>query len=220
MLPAKLTTMFNIDREMNNNCSDKNEECRSDAFMAACLTQASKRAMSGNKETSVHKFNDINSNCVPKEATGEIGNVASDEKSNQEGENSKANLAQEIEDWHLLEMEDQAPEPGSPANGNLSLTRTVESKSKTGIRRKYVEINPLHLDGPYKSVLIYLCTAVYSLLPIASVLATFTLIALLFTRFFYVPLLYFAYIFCDRNTCNRGKFVEVISHRTLQSLTN
>lgn len=73
-------------------------------------------------------------------------------------------------------------------------------------KNKYIEINPL---GPnihrYSKRLIYLCTAIYSLMPLSSIIATFTLLYILFfTRYYFITILYLCYLFFDRNTCNKG----------------
>lgn len=71
---------------------------------------------------------------------------------------------------------------------------------------EYIEINPLSPNiQRYSKRLIYLCTAIYSLMPLASITATLTLTyILIFTRYYYITLLYLSYLILDRKTCNRG----------------
>lgn len=100
---------------------------------------------------------------------------------------------------------------------------------------KYIEINPLgnvsHRSSLQRAI-VFACTAIYSLLPLASLISLLILVVLLFTRFYYITLIYFAYVLWDRKTCNKGKQclitiriiydddIEWISSNRLDSILN
>lgn len=120
-------------------------------------------------------------------------------------QNSIYPSVQELEEWQILDAEDQQ------VSGEMELKgKSLESGSKIATKsdtktKKYVDIDPLALQQRhYSPKLVFLCTAIYSLLPVASTAAFITLVTLLFTRFYYISLLYFAYVFYDRKTCNKG----------------
>lgn len=118
------------------------------------------------------------------------------------------------EGWQILEADDpqlQCAEENDDSSLNTNYTNnshTMGHSRELGATKseKYIEIGPPSASqNGYDPLLIYLCTAVYSLVPLASVFTTFTLVGLLFTKLYYVTLLYFAYVLWDRNTCNEGK---------------
>lgn len=134
----------------------------------------------------------------------------------------------ETEDWQLLELDEHMikEEKGMSnmeqkdinndngnsigyVNGNREENNYADAYGQNGLTKsdkvkRYLDVDPVE---PRKSpALVYLCTAIYAILPAASILALCTLIGLLFTRFYFITIIYFAYILWDRNTCNRGKF--------------
>lgn len=112
----------------------------------------------------------------------------------------------ELEDWQLIDMDEHFMSNGVCLNNNNLCDYDKSSlKSREKASRKYVDIDPLGPQQQYSPFLIHLYTAVYSLLPIVSCITLVTLTALLFTRFYFISLIYFSYIVYDRNTCNRGK---------------
>jgi hypothetical protein len=68
---------------------------------------------------------------------------------------------------------------------------------------KYHDKEPLD-RGNLSPTLIYISTIAYSLLPMASLLAFFTFVCLLFTKFWYITIIYYSYLIFDAKTCNRG----------------
>lgn len=119
----------------------------------------------------------------------------------------------EIEDWQILEVDEQQVLVESMNskhkinNNNNDYTSSQQKqlhRQEIKNSRKYIEIDPSLRQKNYSPFLIYICTAIYSLLPLASVLTTFILIALIFTRYFPITLLYFTYTFLKRNTFNQG----------------
>lgn len=110
------------------------------------------------------------------------------------------------EDWHLLEAELRDPKLSDSALASPpSSGHEINSENR---RPAYIDTKHPERDG-YSPVFVFLSAALYSLLPMASAAASLTLLVMLFTRFYYIPLLYLAYILLDRNTCNRGEFVRV-----------
>lgn len=131
------------------------------------------------------------------------------------------------DEWHLLEVDDDNTiTVYNNNNSNHSNLNTNQRRNGTTItntetiseikkkKKKYIEINTLSSqeDKALSPTLIYICTAIYSLLPVASTLATFTLIGLIFTRFYLLTVIYFAYVILDRNTCNTGEYLQLIDH--------
>lgn len=104
------------------------------------------------------------------------------------------------EDWYILDAEDQNHQVGRKA---ASKSFHVETKPSPA---KYIELDPLGPSHNHSPALVYLCAAIYSLVPLASLISALSLIALLFSRFYFVSLAYLLYVILDKNTCNRGKF--------------
>lgn len=75
-----------------------------------------------------------------------------------------------------------------------------ESQSNT----QYIEINPLASHHKLSPTLIYLCTFLYSLIPLGALLVLISIIALLFTRFYIISILYVVHVLYTRNRCNTG----------------
>lgn len=128
----------------------------------------------------------------------------------------------ENEDWQILEAEVES-EQSTEAASNPTFTGDSNTKSiikmatecDSGSARvaptdkKYIDIDPLAPHKTrYSAAIIHLCAAAYAVLPVVSTLTLVALLALAFTRFFLIPLLYFAYVFWDRQTCNRGKLLK------------
>lgn len=65
-------------------------------------------------------------------------------------------------------------------------------------------------EGELSRALVVACTALYALLPLASLIAFTTFIILLFTRYWPLTVLYYAYVIYDSKTCNRGEFRSTI----------
>lgn len=88
-------------------------------------------------------------------------------------------------------------------NEKVSSTKADgETKSEN---HDYIDINPLGPEiGRYSPSLVHLCVSIYSLLTLASAISTLAFLALLFTKYFYITLLYLTYIIWDRKTCNQG----------------
>lgn len=68
---------------------------------------------------------------------------------------------------------------------------------------KYIEVEPADRDH-LSPRLIYVCAALYSLLPLASLLTFVTLFILIFTKYWLVTIVYYSYLVFDAKTCNRG----------------
>lgn len=140
--------------------------------------------------------------------------------------------ASESDDWHLLDVDEQselskssssipssqidkssantASELSNSNNHNRSSNeRTIMTSNGTSklkverINEHYLEVEPLdrHTLSP---ALVYFCTVLYSFLPLASLLTFFTLIYLLFTKFWLITVVYYSYLIFDAKTCNRG----------------
>lgn len=125
------------------------------------------------------------------------------------------------EDWQILDVEDQelpllkmtsstSNNPASNNNNELDYNDDkINCDSKKRERAvKYVEARLAGSETNNKSneqaFMIYLCTAIYSMMPLAAMFTSLSLVLLLFTRFYFVSLLFGAYIVLDRQTCNRG----------------
>lgn len=129
----------------------------------------------------------------------------------------------ETDDWHLLEVDDQYSSDESiiagrivkkskmsAPNGSDSRKLLVSNNNNDDIviKKKYVDIDPLlKANEVHSRFLIYLCTVLYALIPLASTLALIGLIVLAFTSYWPITVAYLSYLIYDRNTCNRGKFV-------------
>lgn len=110
--------------------------------------------------------------------------------------------ASDGESWHILDAEEESL---GQVGGNLV---------RPGLPPKdFIEIcpvvNPSQKPSPE---LVKLCVTLYALLPIAGFIATHLLLVLLFTRYWYVTLMYVVYLLWDKQSCNRGKFCQVSSH--------
>lgn len=182
------------------------------------------------------KSSHLNNNGLPITATGgqtnSSGEIKQDIKRHQGVESclldeinkhdneSVASQSNESEDWQMIDMDEQVLSSGVSHHNNNNITSnhnnnnlyeeevlsTKKRQEKKYKPRKYVDIDPLGPKQQYSPALVHLYTAIYSLLPLASFLTLFALVALLFTRLFFISLIYFSYIFIyDRNTCNRGK---------------
>lgn len=124
----------------------------------------------------------------------------------------------EIDDWHLLKVDDQYS--GDETCSIISNSDTVGEQigstkmsankycdtTTTTNEKRYIDIDPLLSSRQaYSSTLIHICTVLYSLIPLASLLAFITLIILAFTRFWPITLIYYSCLILDRNTCNTGE---------------
>lgn len=115
-------------------------------------------------------------------------------------------LAIGSEDWQLIDMDEYSTSIGVCHNNNNQCeNEKLVNESRKKNLRKYVDIDSLGPRHQYSPTLTHLYTAIYSLLPIVSCLALLTLSVLIFTRFYFISLIYFSYIIYDRNTCNRGE---------------
>lgn len=85
-------------------------------------------------------------------------------------------------------------------------TLKIDGHSKNcNIYPEMIETNPLENDYNNK-YLVHLCTAIYSLVPIASMFACLALFYILvFTRYFYITILYATWIIYNKQQCNKGK---------------
>lgn len=102
------------------------------------------------------------------------------------------------EEWHILDVDDEHQKLRRGDDEFLAPSRNADAT-------RYIELDPLGPSSRQSSAaLVFLCTAIYSLLPLASLLAALSLMSLLFTRFYYVTLAYMLYVLLDKNTCNRG----------------
>uniref|UniRef100_A0A6G1S6R5 Acyltransferase n=1 Tax=Aceria tosichella TaxID=561515 RepID=A0A6G1S6R5_9ACAR len=78
-----------------------------------------------------------------------------------------------------------------------------DDNKSNGNRRKYLEIEPPVREN-LSPALIYTCTVLYSLLPLASLVAFLTLVCLLFTKYWFITITYYSFLIFDAKTCNRG----------------
>lgn len=115
----------------------------------------------------------------------------------------------ESEDWQLLEADEQQIVSENSNNNHESvqnhnlLNQKEYSEQKTKTHKKFIEVDPPGQKN-LSPLLVYTCTAIYSLLPLASILATFTLLALVLTRYYPITLIYLAHTLWKRKTFNRG----------------
>lgn len=118
----------------------------------------------------------------------------------------ESNSSGEIEDWQLLEVDEQQNMSNNSNNNhesveNNNITSLEQQEVKTS--KKYIDVDPLRQKN-FSPFLVYTCTAIYSLLPLASILATCTLLTLVFTRYYPITLIYLTYTFWNREKFNRG----------------
>lgn len=96
-----------------------------------------------------------------------------------------------LNDWHLLDV-NTAKEESKPRGDKDNSTQS------------YVETDPLEGEQ-FSPALVYLCTAIYSLVPLAAAVCGLLLIFLLFTRFYFVTLAYWLFVLLDKKSYNTGK---------------
>lgn len=116
---------------------------------------------------------------------------------------------EDTEDWHILDA-DEHHHQGFAQNLTKTNADDIKANSSKTVDH-YIELDPLAPDQGHSPALVHLCTAIYSLLPLASVVSALSLIALLFTRYYFVSLAYLMYVFLDKNTCNNGKFFLLLA---------
>lgn len=110
-----------------------------------------------------------------------------------------------LEDWQLI---DDNP-----------IVKPEASKREDHTARSYTEIDPL--DGEHLSPsMVYLCTAIYSIVPLTAALSALLLIWLLFTRFYFVTLAYWLLLFLDKSTYNTGKLCAITNDSSRLRLAN
>lgn len=143
----------------------------------------------------------VDENGNNQQVTGDAVNEANNNNNSQDHNNSMAKSIKrpcqgptvktrpalqrqdECEDWQLIDGAE------------------VADSSKT----KFVEIEPpLDTSDSHTASMIYVCTLIYSLMPLASMLTTLALLCLLASQYYYITLAYYGYVFMFRNICNRG----------------
>lgn len=102
--------------------------------------------------------------------------------------NDADNANDDAESWHILDADEDSD-------------RNARSDS---ISKDVIEISPKVED--YSPALVKICAALYALVPVVGFIATHYLLFLLFTRHWFVTVLYVLYLLWDKQTCNRGKW--------------
>lgn len=130
----------------------------------------------------------------------------------------------DYEGWHLIEPEENSRPVDSVEDKNCIVAKemaTVQEDAATNQRGKglvvinnnnnnnngkvFIELDPLGPKENYSDCITTLCAFLYSHLILAALLCLFALIWLLFTKYYFISLLYLTLILYDKNTCNRGK---------------
>lgn len=119
-------------------------------------------------------------------------------------------------DWSAENYERNQDDPNGQTTGEMSnISDTIDKNCQPkddhlAMSQQYVELDPtLQLRNNPSLVtrsLIFTCTAIYSLMPLASVLASLFLFGLLFTKYYLLTIVYFTYVYFDRKTWNSGEF--------------
>lgn len=131
--------------------------------------------------------------------------------------NERAEKAQlELDGWKILDPENDDYQSSDDIQVNRCESEDLQvsqadSRGLTKGDTKYVELDHLSEYSNTSPNLVYICTAIYSLLPLASLIAFITFMVLLFTRYYYVTLLYAGYVFWYRKACNTGKYGDISS---------
>lgn len=122
----------------------------------------------------------------------------------------------DLDGWKILDplSDDECQSIGDNVVSNVAQQQhqqqTKVNTLTNGSNIEYIEVKPFgekqnQFNKPLSPFLIHLCTAIYSFLPLASLSALILLIVLLFTKYYYVTILYTLYAVWDRKTCNKGK---------------
>lgn len=208
----------NNNNEAGSDPSEHKSSVGSAKATSSILAQTSstkKKEFIGIRNETFDANNNSNDQTVSSVITEKVGQ---DHKSRSHSKLTEASLNETSnEEWQLLEVEEQLPgEEGNPTDsisgsGSITNTRNMshkklhhsarETATKTG--RKYIDIDSTS-QKDYSPWLVYICTSIYSLLPLASVLTALALICLLFTKYYFVTLIYIPYVFWTRKTFNRG----------------
>lgn len=147
-------------------------------------------------------FADVNGNRCDRSTACVLAGESSASSINNVEQTSCKKRSSHLISRDALNNIENGPTPNSGIGGCKQIRNEKGHQLKSS--SKYIEVDPLESQD-LSPASVYLCTAVYSLVPAAAALTSLFLIALLFTRYYYVPLVYFAYMFLDRKTYNRGK---------------
>lgn len=147
-----------------------------------------------------HDVNTLSDGAIEGDANNNMGEPES-------GRKVLHNTQQEdLGDWHLLDVSDgrdQTERSGSDSTDNSHTS--MSSKVIITGDNQYIEVDQVNTRlGRHSEALIYICTAIYSLLPLASLVTFLVFISLLFTRFYIITVIYYTYLILDRKTCNKG----------------
>ena len=129
------------------------------------------------------------------------------------------------DDWQLLEPdeEEEEEEEAGVSDQNLQFNKRESSSDKfneimsqennsnedgpelaNGNKGSHIGVVRAAAGRPLEPKLIRLCTTLYALIPLASLIAFNALLFLIVTRYWLIPLAYFTYLLLDRQSCNRG----------------
>ena len=143
-------------------------------------------------------------------------NQMSDECRRSEGDISEAS-----DDWHLLEVGDQSSgDEACSTRGQIVVSKRQGSgrsnmkptTTSADLEEQFVDIEPANGAHRYSPVLSHICTASYSLILPAGIFTATLLVALVFTRYWFLTLSYLAYILWDRNTSSQGKLTSIMAN--------
>lgn len=98
------------------------------------------------------------------------------------------------------------PHKTMPQEVAAAAATSAEEKQFQSGELLYSESEKFRPKSPLKEnkLLDFICTSIYSYMLLATIAICVTLITLLFTKYYYVTIIYLVWLYLDRNTCNRG----------------
>lgn len=155
------------------------------------------------------------------------------------GQAASAVRKDESNEWHLLDVDGHSVAASSTTSSSNEQDVVCELSSSERCQKRRPISRPVGMDKmasscgkgethrpigagqqlyeqPLSPALVLVCTTLYALMPLASFLAFLALTWFLFTRYWPITVIYFAYLVLDAKTCNRGKCSRWTSNSSYQ----